>query len=253
MPRQRLEVESKPWPEFLKWFGPLWEPGQHISVVAPTGAGKTTLVANLLQLRRYVLAIDPKGGDSSLSALGWDRLDKWPGDRNLAKTVFDNDKNGLPSRYLVGPIVQRHQDHDTLREVCRQALDGSFNMGGWTCYVDEGQIACDPRMMNLKSNVDRLLISARDKGLSLVMSYQAPAWVTPHAGRMSTWMAVSYTRDVDTLDKLASNLGRSRAEVRGMIQGLDPYTWLFVGRDPRAPVVVTKPPPMKEKEETPQR
>jgi len=63
---------------------------------------------------------------------------------------------------------------------------------------------------------------------------------------MSTWYAVSYTRDVDTIDKIAGNMGRPRAEMRGAIQGLDPYTWMFVGRDPNAPIVVTKPPEIKK-------
>ena len=68
-------VEALGWAdEFKPWFAEVWEPGQHLSVIAPTGAGKTTFVGGLLDLRRYVLALDPKGGDSTLSGLGYDRL-----------------------------------------------------------------------------------------------------------------------------------------------------------------------------------
>ena len=248
MPPRHLKVEPLPWENFLKWFGPRWEPGQHISVVAPTGAGKTTLVAQLLGLRRYCLAVDPKGGDSNLGALGWPRLDVWPGDRKLAAQVAKADEQGLPSRYLVGPIVRRHQDHDELRETIRQALDGAFNMGGWTVYVDELQLATDQRLMNLRTQADRLLIAARDKGLSFVSAYQSPSWVTPQAMRQATWCFVSYTRDRDAIDKLAAGLGRPAAEMRGAIAGLDPFTWIVIGRDPRSPVMVTKPPEMKKSE-----
>lgn len=241
MPPRRLEVEPLPWAEFKQWFAREWKPGQHLSVIAPTGAGKTTFVGGLLELRKYVLALDPKGGDSTLSGLGYPRLAEWPGDRRVAQIVAKNDDDNKPSRFIVGPRVAKNEDYAALRETTKEALDGAFNLGGFTVYADELQILSDPRMMNLRKEADRMLIAARDKGLSFVSSYQAPAWVTPHAGRMSTWVAVSYTRDQDTVDKLAGILGRPRPELRGAISGLDPYTWLIVGRDPRAPLRVTLP------------
>ncbi len=242
-------VEPLEWRDaFRPWFAETWEPGQHMSVIAPTGAGKTTFVGGLLDLRRYVLAFDPKGGDSTLTALGYTRLSTWPGEKKMSEMVADNDEHGRPSRYIVGPRIRSRSDLPKLREVCRQALEGAFNMGGWTCYVDELQIATDPRMMNLRAEIDEILIAARDKGLSLISSYQAPSWVTPHAAKMSTWVAVSYTRDRDVVHRLSEILGRPREEIRGALEGLDPFSWLIVGRDPRAPYRVTLPdfiPPKK--------
>src|ERR1035438_8529098 len=229
-------VEPLGWAdEFKPWFADNWNPGEHVSVIAPTGAGKTTLVGGLLDLRRYVLALDPKGGDSTLAGLGYERLTTWPGEKKLAADVADNDEAGKPSRFIVGPRVQHRNDLPKLREVTRQALEGAFSMGGWTVFVDELQIASDQRMMNLRTQCDEILISARDKGLSFVSAYQSPTWVTPHAARMSTWVAVSYTRDVDVVGRLAEILGRPKAEIRGAIAGLDPFSWLIVGRNPREP------------------
>jgi hypothetical protein len=212
-----------------------------MSVIAPTGAGKTTLVAGLLDLRRYVLALDPKGGDSTLSGLGYERLNKWPGEKELAETVSRNDEDGRPSRFIVGPVVRTEADMVKLRNVCKQALDGAFNMGGWSVYVDELQIATDPRMMSLRQEADRMLIAARDKGISFISSYQAPSWVTPHASKMSTWVAVSRTRDTDVVNRLAEILGRPKAEIRGAVAGLEKFSWLIIGRDPDAPLRVTLP------------
>jgi hypothetical protein len=240
---QRLDVEALPWDDdFVPWFRSVWEPGQHMSVIAPTGAGKTTYVGGILGGRRYVLALDPKGGDSTLGGLGYERLTSWPGERKLAAMVADNDQAGRPSRYIIGPVVNTGDDLERLRIATKAALDGAFNMGGWTIYADELQIMTDPRMMNLRREVDKILIAARDKGLSLVSSYQAPSWVTPHAAKMSTWVAVSYTRDVDVVNRLAEILGRPKAEIRGAIKGLDPHTWIVVGRNPREPLRVTWPP-----------
>ena len=39
------EVLSLDWEtEFLPWFQENWKPGEHVSIVAPTGAGKTTFI-----------------------------------------------------------------------------------------------------------------------------------------------------------------------------------------------------------------
>jgi hypothetical protein len=242
--RGRLTVEPLVWEsDFCPWFRSVWEPGEHLSVIAPTGAGKTTFIGGLFKsCRRYVLAVDPKGGDSTLEGLGYERLTSWPGVRRLGRMVAENDERGLPSRYIVGPKVSTKADEPRLREVVRQSLDDAFTMGGWTYYVDELQILTDPRMMNLRQEADRMLISARYKALSFVSSYQAPSWVTPHAAKMSTWCAISYTRDIDVVNRLAEILGRPKPEIRGAVEGLDPYTWLLVGRDPREPVRVTLPP-----------
>jgi len=239
-----FEVEPLPWSQpggFVDWFRDSWKPGEHISVIAPTGAGKTTLVGGLLQLRRYVLALDPKGGDSTLSGLGYQRLSQWPGEKQLAKMVVSNDEDGKPSRYVIGPRVLKHSDHTQLRDVTKMALDDAFTMGGWTVYADELQIMTDNRMMGLRKEADRMLIAARDKGLSFVSSYQAPSWVTPHAAKMSTWVFVSYTRDTDVVNRLAEILGRPKPEIRGAIAGLDRYSWMCVGRDPREPIRLTLP------------
>lgn len=213
-----------------------------MSVIAPTGAGKTTFVGGLLAAtRRYVLAIDPKGGDSTLGGLGYERLSSCPGPKKLARMVYDNDDNLQPSRYIAGPMIETKADEPRLRETIRQFLDCAFDMGDWTVYADELQLLTDPRMMNLRAEVDRILISARYKGLSFVSSYQAPSWVTPAASKMSTWVAVSCTRDTDVVNRLAEVLGRPKPEIRGALEGLEEYSWLLVGRNPREPVRVTLP------------
>lgn len=236
-------VEPLPWDdEFLPWFREWWTPGQHGTVIAPTGAGKTTFMGGILNAcRRYVLALDPKGGDSTLAGLGYERLSTWPGERKLARMVEDNDEDGRPSRYVVGPRVSKGSDLERLRQVTEDALEGAFNMGNWTIYADEFQLMTDPRMMNLRSLADRHLVAARDKGISFVSSYQAPSWVSPQASRQASWVAVSYTRDTDTVNRLAEILGRPKPEIRGALQGLDKFSWLVVGRDPREPFRVTLP------------
>lgn len=235
------KVEPLQWSDFTQWFGEVWKPGEHMATIAPTGAGKTTFVTGLLNQRKYVIALDPKGGDSSLSKLGYPRLTSWPGEKKMAQMVERNEYDEKPSRYIVGSTARSADQSDKLRDTMKQTLDGIWSMGGWTVFADELQILTDRRMMNLQSECDRMLVAARDRGISFVSAFQAPAWVTPHASRQATWVAVSYTRDAAVVDRLAEILGRPKDEIRGALQGLERFSWLIVGRDPREPYRVTIP------------
>lgn len=234
-----------PWPKFRPWFAKMWKPGEHIAAIGPTGTGKSTFVAGILPLRKYVLALDPKGGDSTLATLarhGFVRIERWPPPKDVMRSV----EEGNPARLIVGPIVQGRADLPKLRAAIAGALDGAFDMGGWTVYVDELQVAADARMMGLAASIERNLIAARDKGVSMVCSYQRPANVPRSASEMSTWLAVWYTRDVDTVNRIAEMTGRPKAEIRGAVRGLGasltPGAILLVSRNPQHPIIVTRAP-----------
>lgn len=235
------ELETYSWAQFRSWFAEQWKPGEHVAVVAPTGAGKTTFVGGILDLRRYVLAADPKGGDNTLAALNFRRLGSWPGEQKMQRILDEDERKGRPSRFIVGPVVGRGSDLPKLRDAIAASLDGAFDMGGWTYYLDELQVAADRRLMNLSGRVDKLLVGARSKGVSVVLSFQQPRWVTSAAMTQPTWIVTSYTRDTDTVNRLAELLGRPKPEIRGALKGLKPYCWVVIGRDPRAPMILTKP------------
>jgi hypothetical protein len=240
--RGLVEVEGLTWDEFTAWFGKAWEPGDHLSVIAPTKAGKTTFVSGLLGLRKYVLALDPKGGDETLSALRYPRLTAWPGEKKMERLVAKAERDGHPTRWFVGSMANRQEDWPALKQACAQALEGAYNMGGWTVYADELQILADRRMMDLSGSIAKFLIAARGKGVTFVSSFQSTSWIPSEAKRQPYWVAASYTRDEDTIGSLAELMGRSRAEMRGAIAELDEFVWIIVGRNPREPLRLVKPP-----------
>lgn len=241
------EVRGMTWRQFKSHFQKAWKPGEHIGVCGPTGCGKSTFVGGLLDQRKYVLVADPKGGDETLAALGLDRLAAWPGNRAMDKRIDKNDRDGKPSRYIIGPIVSTSEDRPKLRKAIADSLVGAHDMGGWTYYLDELQVAADRRMLNLSGEIDNVLVAARSKGISLIVAMQQPKWVTSASLTQPTWFAVAGTRDTDTVNRLAELMGRPKAEIRGGLRGLERFCWAVVGRNPYEPIIVTKPDEIRPK------
>lgn len=236
-----LRVEGMTWEEFVPHFQKRWKPGQHAALIGPTGTGKSTLMVGILPMRKYVMALDPKGGDSTLSKLkdyGFEESD-WPPNKKVRKAI----EEGKPARLIIGSTLKTADDLPRLRQQLSKALLDSFNERGWTVYIDELQIAADRRMMGLMTSIERNLIAARDRKVSMVGSFQRPAYVPKAASEMSTWFVVFYTRDREVVRRIAEMAGRPTEEVRGMVEGLPEFCVLLFSRNPRDPVIVTSAPP----------
>lgn len=237
------------WDEFCALLKREWEPGEHMAFIAPTKQGKTTALHGILTKtdRKFVLALDPKGGDSNLSKLGWPRIPEVPRRKPWwqfwKRDIYEQMAEGEPFRAIVGIVARTVDDRQSLTEALRRSLREIYEQGGWTVAVDEFQILADKRMMDLGTEVETLLIAARDRGVSVVTLFQAPRWVPRAAVDQCGWVLVGLTRDHDVVDRLAEILGRSRAEIHGAIDGLASrdYSWLVARNNPRAPLIVTRP------------
>jgi hypothetical protein len=224
--------------EFQRWWAEHWKVGEHVAYVGPTGTGKTTAAVTMLKPRRYVLALDPKGGDDTLKKLGYPRLSTWPPPRSFWKDV----EEGKPMRRIVGQVCRRTEDYGPLAAQLKRCVDDVFAAGGFTLYVDELEIAA--RFMKLAATIELFLIAARNKGISVVTAFQRPAYVPTTASSQTSWFVTFQTRDTDVVGRLAEMAGRPKHEMRGMVKGLSqmPYSMLLFSRNPRDPVVVTKAP-----------
>lgn len=234
------DVEAMSWTDFQDWFSRAWVPGDHVALVGPTGTGKTTFACGILPLRKYVLAMDAKGGDSTLKALqkyGFHRSG-WPLSRKDRKTI----DNGEPLRLIIGSVVKERKDLPKLRATLANALNEAFDEKNWTIYLDELQLMADRRMMGLGGSIETYLIAARDRKVSVVSSFQRPANVPRSASDQAAWMAVWYTRDIDVVNRISEMVGRPRAEIRGAVGALEKYAVLLFSRDPSEPIRLIRPP-----------
>lgn len=228
-------VTGVQWPDFRGYFRDNWKPGEHAALIGPTGEGKSTLAVGILGLRRYVLCLDPKGGDDTLAASGFQRVPHWPPPGRVRQDIAE----GRGARLIIG---ERGGDPEDLAVEFDKALDAALKEGGWTVYVDELQVAADRRMMNIGTKVEKLLISARYKKVSVVTAYQAPSWVPTASTRQARWIIMWPTRDEDCIKAVAAKAGRDKTQMTAVIKGLPPFHALVIPPRASVPMIITTAP-----------
>jgi hypothetical protein len=235
-PRTDPLVIGLPWDRFRAYMRDVWEPGQHLALIGPTGEGKTTFASGLLSDRKWVLALDPKGEDETLTKSGFTRVSCLPSARlDLGWRVthwqaarqwdrIENDiAEGRPARVIVGGPARTRQQDAANQALMRQAFDYCREAGGWTVYVDEFELISSQEMFNQRREVNRMLISARREGTSVVTSYQAQAWVSKHATRQARFAAIWPTGDRDMIKAVAQSMGRDWRELGRVVDELPPF------------------------------
>lgn len=222
----------------LRWLEDVWQPGQHFAAIGPTGEGKTTLCVPLLQQRKWVMALDPKGEDDTLSASGFERVTEFPLSRKLRNAIA----NGDPARLIIGGSSRTDAEQLYLRDLMRQAISMVRGQGGWTLYADEFQVLADLRMFGLGKPIEQLLISARKNRTSVMTSYQAPAWVPRAATRQASVVAIFPTRDRGMIKDVAESMGRPWKFVEEAVDALPQFHCLLIPKSVHAPLVLVHPP-----------
>lgn len=238
-----------------------WAPGMHMALIGKTGEGKTTFAVGILNVRKYVLALDPKGEDETLAASGFRRILNVPqsGDETLWETLkrvlrgqhrpseFPREiqrdlEDGRPVRLIVGGASDTRRDDEKLRALLSDCLEYVRASGGWTLYADEYQVLSDMRMFKLGPMIERLLISARRKRTSVVTAYQAPAWVPKAATRQARIIVAWKTNDRDMIQSIAQAAGRDWRAVKAAMEELPPFHALVIPDNVRAPMMITAAP-----------
>jgi hypothetical protein len=251
--------------EFLAWargelrelagvrLAPPWQPGQHFALVGKTREGKTNFAVWLLnELRKFVLALDPKGEDESLSASGWTRVSSVPNgsrkprpgseDWRKWRDVERAREEGRPIKLIIG-MQTRTRDADIAnRALMRDGIEYARQTGGWSLYVDEHQILSDQRMFGLAADIARQAISAARDRMSVISSMQFLAWVEKAATRQATLIAMWRTRSRDLIKMVAEITGRPWQEIAAALDQLPKYWVLVIPDELRAPMMMVRPP-----------
>ena len=241
MPQQVIKRQH--WDEHLAWMKAHWQPGQHIASIGPTGEGKTTYNVGLLGVRKYVMALDPKGKDETLSGSGYARVTSLPPMGGLAKLryrakqdgrtwedIFKRIDAGQPASVIVGGDARNADEDQKLVKLMGEAIAYARHSRGWTLYVDEFELLSSQRMFRLGPPVERMLISARHARTSIVTSFQAAAWVSKHATRQARFAVMYPTGDRRMITAVAESMGRDWRQLAEAVDELPKFYCLVIPR-----------------------
>lgn len=208
-----------PWDEFRKTVF-RWKAGEHMSLIGPTGLGKTTMLVNVLPIHPFVTVFATKPRDKTMSGLirdsGYVRFDRWP--------------NGLDAqqypRRVIWPDATRLDSHVTQKAVFQDAFARIYREGGWTLALDETWYVDD--ILGLGREIKTYLLQARSLDISLLSAFQRPAWVPRELYSSSTHLMFWRTNDETDLRSLSGVGFRSAALIRDVVSDLDLYQVLYI-------------------------
>lgn len=230
---------------------PPWKPGQHWALIGPTGEGKSTFGVGILKHRKWVLSLDPKGEDETLEASGYVRVRSMPPPRGRPigrpepgtdRWIWDRINKGEPVGLIAGFEALTDEEDLKLHELMKDSVIWCRRTRGWTLYVDEFELLSSQRMFRLGPDIERMLITARRAGTSVVTSFQAAAWVSKHATRQASFTSLWPTRDRQMVKNVAEAMGRDWRTVAQVVDELPPFHTLTIPKQIRRPMIVTTAP-----------
>lgn len=205
------------WPELSERM--VWHQGEHVSLIGPTGTGKTTLAIELLGRRRYVAVVGTKPRDKVLNRL---KRAGWPVVRALP-TGYALDQR---PRVIVWPRYRSLDDRVAQRSELRGALLDAFDSGGWTIFADEVHYLS--RELGLGDELRQLWTMGRELNVTLVAATQRPAHVPLDMFAQPTHLFLWRTSNDVDLRRLGE-LGTVDARtVRAVVKSLDRQSHQFL-------------------------
>lgn len=216
--RQTLLYPNANWGSLYNSVGRNWQQGEHVSIIGPTGCGKTTLESRLLSVRDSVVVFVTKIYDNTISRdfKGYKRIYEWPPPKAWDDKVLLWPKPGATIR----------ETYAIQRKVFKDALDSIFRERNWCVVFDEQHYMC--KQLGLDVENAMLLQQGRSSGLSVVNGTQRPAWVPVVTYSSATHAFIWRTTHRDDLRKVAELGGIEMRDMQANLLSLNKHDFIYV-------------------------
>lgn len=227
-------VPEVPWDTFQHQLAANWEQGQHVSAIGKNGSGKTTMLVQICDSRRYVVVLLTKRTDPLfplLQARGYTSVEG-------AKDWLDKDWAPKVSCHIPPKALTRAEttkQADAIRRVLHRVWDN----GNWTLYIDE--IAELSDLLRMDTELRTMWKEARSSNVSLVAGTQRPARVPIEMYDQPRFLFFWKNNNREGLKRIADMNAIDPESVRQIIPQLDDYEVLVVDSNTDT-MVRTRPP-----------
>lgn len=194
-----------------------WKQGEHVLLAAPSGCGKTTLAAQLVQRRNNVVVLNSKPKDPDLLRLyrGYHKISEWPPDRDDHRILL------TPRR------TADLRNAETVQRIAfKECLDSVGVMGGFCVVVDEGHWCV--QHLRLDREIAILHHQGRSAGISMMTLTQRPAWIPRIIYASSTHAFIGKTRYPEDAKALSGMAGIDAKKVVETLVSMDKHDMLYI-------------------------
>lgn len=227
------DIPRVTWDEFLAGF--VWNQGEHVAMIGPTGDGKTTLGMRLLSQREYIVTFATKPRDETLDLyekrMGFKKIPLWKSRMSIEK---------YPKR-LLWPDARSLTSHPHQRKVFYAALSDIYEQGSWCVDIDE--LWWMSRVLGLEKEMKIYLQQGRSNLLSLLCKTQRPAFVPLEIYDQSTHLFFWADNDRTNLNRI-SGIGSFNSDaIRARVSTLQRYEALYINTREKRMMTFFPPPP----------
>lgn len=204
--------------------------GEHVTILAPTQNGKTTMICDLLrhvpQQKNPPVILVMKPRDSTVTreikSMDFRTVRTWPPAPSVWKP--------RPSGYALWPkhTFDPDVDDELMRVQMRRALLGAYKRGDRIVVADEtyGLISD----LGLANEITKIHTRGGGMGTSLWCATQKPTHIGTWAYNNATHLFLGYDPDKKNRDRFAEIGGVDPDTVKYYVARLREYQWLYIRR-----------------------